>query len=138
MASDPRITAIERAVRETALKLFARKLSVDDVVAKLNVVCEMPIATAREAAAAERKILDDKMRAEMLRYERQGRGINAATLVAQAFAVDRFDDVEVETIARKLREWRKRKSVKPRPPQTLPAEAEKKNGGPPFFGEKLT
>jgi hypothetical protein len=42
------MAAIERAVRETALKLWARDQTVTEIVAKLTVVVDMPAMTPRE------------------------------------------------------------------------------------------
>jgi hypothetical protein len=107
--SDPRLAAIERAVRETALKLWAREQTVTEIVAKLTVVSEMPTeVTPREGIAALRRSRRDEMVADLVRHEREGRKRDAVMLVARDFAVDPLDDVEVDSLARKLRRWRVR------------------------------
>lgn len=109
--TDARLTAIERAVREAALKLWARDDTVAEVVAKLTVVTEMPsIATPRECAVAARQSRREKMLAALGRHEQDGRGRDAAMRVARDFAVDREDSVEVESLARQLRRWRQKET----------------------------
>jgi len=49
------------------------------------------------------------MVAELVRHEQEGRGRAAAMLVARKFAGDPLDPIEVESIARKLRRWRRKK-----------------------------
>ncbi len=46
---------------------------------------------------------------ELVRHEQEGRGRAAAMLVARKFAGDPLDPIEVESIARKLRRWRRKK-----------------------------
>jgi hypothetical protein len=111
MTGDPRLIAIERAVRKTALELLERDETVADIVAKLAVVSKMPSGISpREAAAAARRTRREEMLAELARYDREGRGRNAATLVARNFVVDRNDNIEVENLARQLRRWQRKKT----------------------------
>lgn len=107
-APDPRLAAIERAVRETALKLWARDQTVTEIVAKLTVVGEMPVITPREGVAAVRQARRDEMVAELIRREQEGRGRGAVMRIARDFAIDKFDDGEVNNLARNLRRWRER------------------------------
>jgi hypothetical protein len=109
--SDPRLIAIERAIRGAALALLGRDQTVAEVVAALtNAVAGNAPAdvTPRESVAAVRQSRREQMVAEVLRLEVQRRGRNAAMLVARKFASDPLDMVEVESLARKLRRWRRR------------------------------
>ena len=106
--SDPRLAAIERAVRETALKLWARDRTVTEIVAKLTVVSEMPAITPREGVAAVRRSRREKMVGELIRREQEGPRRGAVMKVARNFASDRHDDDEVKNLARNLRRWRER------------------------------
>ena len=109
--SDPRLAAIERAVRETALKLWARNQTVTEIVEKLTVVGAMPAdITLRESVAAVRQSRRKAMLAELERIEQEGRGSAAAMLVARKFASDPLDPIEVESLATKLRRWRREKN----------------------------
>jgi hypothetical protein len=104
--NDPRLAAIERAVMETALKLWARDDTVAEVVAKLTVVTEMPaIATPREAGIAARAARRNEMLAAVTKYEQAGRR-DAVTRAARDFAVDKFDETEIESNAKSIRRWR--------------------------------
>jgi hypothetical protein len=107
-AVDPRLAAIERVVRETALKLWARDQTVSEIVEKLTVVGEMPVMTPREGVAAVRRSRREEMIAELIRREREGPKRGAVLKVARDFASDRHDDDEVQTLARNLRRWRER------------------------------
>jgi hypothetical protein len=108
-AVDPRLAAIERAVRETALKLWARDQTVSEIVAKLTVVGAMPAITPREGVAAVRQARRNEMVAKLIRLEQEGRGGRGAVMrIARAFAIDKFDDGEVNNLARNLHRWRER------------------------------
>jgi hypothetical protein len=110
-AVDPRQASVERAVKAAALALLARDQTVAEVVAALTnaVVGDVPAdITPRESVAAVRQSRREKMVAELIRLEQEGRGRPAAMLVARKFASDPRDPVEVESLARKLRRWRAR------------------------------
>ena len=110
MPTDPRQAAIESAVRATALRLLARDQTVAQVVAALAVVAgEAPI-TPRESIAVVRQSRRERMVAELERLERQGRGRAAPMVVARDFASDARDPIEVASLARKLRRWRRKNS----------------------------
>jgi hypothetical protein len=110
-ARDPILTAaIERAVRETALKLWKRGQTVTDIVAKLAAVTDMPdISTSREAGIAARAARRDEMLAAVMRYEQAGRR-DAVTRAARDFAVDKTDETEIESNAKSIRRWRSKLS----------------------------
>src|SRR5258708_39993982 len=97
--SDPRhAAAVERAVRVAALALLSRDQTVAEVVAALTeaVAGEMPAdVTPRETVAAVRQSRREKMVAELIRLEHEGRGRPAAMLVARKFAAEARDPVEV-------------------------------------------
>jgi hypothetical protein len=104
--TDPRLAAIERAVRETALKLWERDQTVTEIVAKLSVVVEMPsISTPREVGIAARASRRDNMLAAVTKYEQAGRR-DAVTRAARDFAIDKSDETEVESNAKSIRRWR--------------------------------
>jgi hypothetical protein len=111
--SEPRQPAIERAVRTATLALLARDQTVAEVVAALTeaVADEVPAdITPRESVAAVRKLRRDTMVSELIRLEQEGRGRLAAMLVARKFASDPLDPIEVESLATKLRRWRREKN----------------------------
>jgi L-serine deaminase len=111
--SDPRRASVERAVKAAALALLARDQTVAEVVAALtNAVAGVVPAdlTPRESVAAVRQSRREKMVSELIRLEREGRERPAAMLVARKFAGDPLDPIEVESLARKLRRWRREKS----------------------------
>jgi hypothetical protein len=123
MTADPRQATVERAVKAAALALLARDQTPAEVVASLTdaVAAISPAdTTPREGVAAVRQSRRGAMLAELERLERQGRGRAAAMVVAGKFAADPHDDVEVASLARKLRRWR-----------------HKKNGHCPFAGENV-
>jgi hypothetical protein len=95
---------IERVVRLISGRMLERGLTVTQVVATLAAAGEEP----REAAAAHRDRRDEMMK-ELDRFEQEGRGRAAASLVARKF-VNRFDPTAVESLARKLRRWRSKKT----------------------------
>jgi hypothetical protein len=111
--SDPRRASVERAVKAAAMALLARDQTVAEVVAALtNAVAGVVPAdlTPRASVAAVRQSRREKMVSELIRLKREGRGRPAAMLVARKFAGDQLDPIEVESLARKLRRWRREKS----------------------------
>jgi hypothetical protein len=110
-ARDPHHAIIERAVRAAALALWAREQTVAEVTAALAaaVASDAPAdITPRERVAEARHARREKMVAEVIRLEREGRGRSAVMLVARKFAHDSLDAVELESLARALRRWRKK------------------------------
>jgi hypothetical protein len=105
---DPRLAAIERVVRETALKLWALDQTVTEIVAKLTVVGEMPVITPREGVAAVRQSRREKIMAALARREQEGRRRDAVNWAARKFANDPDDDGEVKNLERSIRRWRER------------------------------
>jgi len=101
------------AVRAAALALLAREQTVAEVVASLadavaaDIASDTPAITPRESVAALRQSRRRAMLAEMERWEQRGLGSSAATRVAQKFATDPDDPVDVESLATKLRRWRR-------------------------------
>lgn len=113
MSEAARHAAIERAVKAAALALLSHDQTIAEVVATLaNAVAgEVPAdVTAKESVAAVRQSRRDKMVAELIRLEQEGRGRPAATIVARRFATDPRDPTEVESLATKLRRWRRKKN----------------------------
>jgi hypothetical protein len=102
---------VERAVRSAALALLSRARSVAEVIATLASAVDAAASgavTPRERAATARKARRDEMVAETVRLEGAGRGRTAVMSVARKFARDPLDPVEVESLARSLRRWRKK------------------------------
>ena len=100
--NDPRLTAIEHAIRGAAKRLFSSGQTISEVVAVLAVAGEVPDTTPRESAAAVREC----MVAELRRLEQQGRSRGAVALIAGKFASDPLDPIEVDTLKRNLRRWK--------------------------------
>jgi hypothetical protein len=108
-----RQAAVERAVKAAALALLSRDRTVAEVVAALAdaVSADVPAdTTPRESVAAVRQSRRERMVTELIRLEQKGRGRPAAMLVARKFASDPHDPIEVESLARKLRRWRREKN----------------------------
>jgi hypothetical protein len=113
MSEAARHAAIERAVKAAALALLSHDQTIAEVVATLaNAVAggEPADVTPREGVAAARQSRRDKMITDLIRLEQEGRGRPAATIVARRFASDPHDPTEVESLATKLRRWRRKKN----------------------------
>jgi ribosome biogenesis protein Tsr3 len=111
--SDPRHAAVERAVKTAAMALLARDRTVAEVVAALTdaVAAISPAdVSPREGVAAVRQSRRNAMLAELECLIQRGRGRAAPMLVARKFAADPHDMVEVASLARKLRRWRREKN----------------------------
>jgi hypothetical protein len=108
-ASALRQANIQRAVNMIAEAILARDIHISEVVAALT-AAKGDTATPRESAAAARHSQREKMVAELVRLEQEGRGRAAAVMVARKFASDPLDPIEVESLARKLRRWRREKN----------------------------
>jgi hypothetical protein len=106
--SDPRQGAIERAVRGGALALLERRATVEEVVASLKAAMGEPKSetTPRELAAAGRKAHRDKVIAQIVQLEKDGRGRAATSIVARMHAADPLDPIEIESLRRKFHRWR--------------------------------
>jgi hypothetical protein len=89
-SSDAQRAAIERAVKAAAL----RQLTVDEAVAAVTSAMAMP---SRET-----------MLAEVFRLEQEGRRPSAVMLVARKYASDPTNPIAVDSLARKIRRWRKK------------------------------
>lgn len=116
-AERDRSAVLERAVRDAALALIARD-PVAKVFATLAAAVEGVAAeglTPRELTTAARQTRREEMLAELSRLEREGRGRAAVMLVARKFARNRLDPVEVASLARALRRWRKKNGQRPFP-----------------------
>ena len=101
---------IERAVRSTAEAIAMRNVTAAEAVAMLRAALGTDAApaeaTPRERLAAARQATRAQMLDEMARHG----GPAAATETAKKFAIDPLDPLEVESLARKLRRWRRRKT----------------------------
>ena len=111
--SDPRQAAVERAVKAAAMALLARDQTIAEVVSMLtDAVASIAPAdiTPREGLASVRQSRREQMLDELTRYEQQKRGRASVMMVARDFAADKHDNVEVASLARKLRRWRSEKT----------------------------
>jgi hypothetical protein len=109
-ASDPRQAAVRRALNAIAQALLARDIHISEVLAALAApgdVAEGAAATPRELAAAGRKTHRERVVAEIVRLEQEGRRRAAASIVARQHAADARDPIEVETLTNKFRRWRR-------------------------------
>jgi hypothetical protein len=111
-AHHPRLARIERILRDQALKLLERENTIAEVAAALAaaVAGEAPAdLTPRERKAKARRVLREKILAELGPLEAKGQGRAAPMLLAKKFARDPRDPVEVESLARNIRNWRREK-----------------------------
>jgi hypothetical protein len=109
MHIDPRLDAVEYAVKVKALAKLAREIGIAEALAVISAAKRgAETATPRESAAAARRSKRDEMVAELIRQEREGRRRGAVRRVARDFALDRRDPIEVETNSRNLRRWREK------------------------------
>jgi hypothetical protein len=108
--SDPRHTAVERAVRVAAAALVSREIDISAALAVFAAAmrsngAEAETATPREIAAAERLAHRARVVDKMVLLESQGRGRDAADIVAHRYAADVNDPIEMETLKNKFRRW---------------------------------
>jgi hypothetical protein len=89
-ANDPRQAAIKRAIGAVA----SGQITKVEAFAAITSAMAMP---ARET-----------MLTEVSRLEQEGRGSSAVMLVAQKYASDPTNPIAVESLARKIRRWRKK------------------------------
>jgi hypothetical protein len=107
--NDPRRAAIEHAVRMAAASLLAREISISAALASVATVMggDGTTATPRELATAGRQAHRDQVVAQIVEFERTGRGRAAVSIVARQHAVDVRDPIEVESLTNKFRRWRR-------------------------------
>jgi hypothetical protein len=108
--NDPRLAAVEHAVKVKALAQLAREIGIGEalaVIAKAMDGTKDDAVTPRELASAGRKAHRAQVVADIARLEKEGRGRAAASIVARMHAADVGDPVEVETLTNKFRRWRR-------------------------------
>jgi hypothetical protein len=105
----PRQAAIQRALNRIGQALLDRNFAVADAVLAAART-ELSDVAPRESAAALSRSRREEMMAELRRLEAEGRAREAPVIVARQFARDRADQVEIDSLARKLRRWRAQKS----------------------------
>jgi IMP cyclohydrolase len=108
--NDPRLAAVEHAVKVKALAQLAREIGIGEalaVIAKAMDGTKDETATPRELAVAGRQAHRAQVVADMARLEKDGRGRDAALFLARKHAADVRDPVEVETLKNKFRRWRR-------------------------------
>src|SRR5437879_796170 len=91
--SDPRQAAVERAVKAAALALLARQIGVSEALAAVTTAMggtNDETVTPREIATAGRQAHRAQVVAEIVRFEKEGRGRAAAVLfLARLHAADK-------------------------------------------------
>jgi hypothetical protein len=110
MTANPRLDAVEYAVKVKALAELAREIGISEALAVIAAAkgrTEDETVTPRELAAAGRHAYRAQVVADMARLEKDGRGRDAALIVARRHAADVRDPVEVETLKNKFRRWRR-------------------------------
>jgi hypothetical protein len=111
MTADPRQPAIEHAIKMAATSLLARQIGISEALAAVTTAmggANDETATPRELAAAGRQAHRAQVVAEIVRFEKEGRGRAAAVLfLARLHAADKHDPIEVETLKNKFRRWRR-------------------------------
>lgn len=108
--SDSRQAAIELAVKAAALALLSREIGISEALAVVAAAMggtKDEAATPRELAAAGRQAYRERVVAEIVRIEKEGRRRAAASIVARLHAADVCDPIEVETLTNKFRRWRR-------------------------------
>jgi hypothetical protein len=108
--NDPHLAAVEHAVKVKALAQLAREIGIGEalaVIAKAMDGTKDETATPRELAAAGRQAHRAQVVADMAGLEKDGRGRDAALILARRHAADVRDPVEVETLTNKFRRWRR-------------------------------
>jgi hypothetical protein len=101
---EQRQAAVEHALRAASLKLLAREISIHEALAAVGAAMngEDARATPRELAAAGREAYRREVLAQM-----EGRGRDAAWIVARMHARDPRDPIELESLTNKFRRWRR-------------------------------
>jgi hypothetical protein len=110
MTANPRLDAVEYALKVKALAELAREIGIGEALAVIAAAVDGTkdeTATPRELAAAGRRALRAQVVADIVRIEKEGRVRAAASIVARSYAADVHDPIEVETLANKFRRWRR-------------------------------
>jgi hypothetical protein len=113
--SDDRRQAIERAVKVKALAQLAREIGIDEA---LKIIGAAMDRTPRETAAVARRAFREKIVAEIIRIENDGRPRSAVSIVVSDHVLDKNDPIEVDSLRRKFQRWR---DAEKRTPVRLPA-----------------
>jgi hypothetical protein len=112
---DPRQAAVEHAVKVKALAQLAREIGIDEALKVIGAAIDR---TPREIAAAARRAYREKIVAEIMRIENEGRARSAVSAVVSGHVLDKDDPIEVESLRRKFQRWR---DAEKRTPVRLPA-----------------
>jgi hypothetical protein len=100
--------AVAHAMRAALLAIEKRQSSIEAVFAALvDQVADKMGATPRENAAAVAQERKRCMLERLAQFEREGRGRYSPMLVASEFCRDERDTIEVASLARKIRRWRR-------------------------------
>lgn len=100
---------LERVVRSMGRKIYGRELSASEIAKLVNEAVATEDTTPREAAKRSQQAKRADMLVEIEALERQGREHEAVGIVARRHARDRNDSIEVESLERYLRRWRKKR-----------------------------
>jgi hypothetical protein len=109
-ADDQRRASVEHAVKVKALAQLAREIGIGEALAVITKAMDgtkYEANTPRELAAAGRQAHRAQVVADMAGLEKDGRGRDAALILARRHAADVRDPVEVETLTNKFRRWRR-------------------------------
>src|SRR5450759_2305410 len=104
MTANPRLAAIEYAVKVKALAQLTLEIGVSEA---LKVIGAAMDRTPHEIAASARHAYREMIIAEIVRFENQGRRRDAVSLVVDDHVADRNDPIEVEILKDKFRRWRR-------------------------------
>jgi hypothetical protein len=110
MSLDPRLVAVEYAVKVKALAELAREIGISEALAVIAAAkgrTEDETVTPRELAEAGRQAYRAQVVADIARFEKEGRARDAVLIVARNNAADKHDPIEVETLTNKFRRWRR-------------------------------
>jgi hypothetical protein len=99
----PRQTAVEHAVKVKALAQLTREIGIDEALKIIGAAIDR---TPREIAAGARRAFREKIVAEIIRIENNGRARSAVSIVVSDHVLDKNDPIEVESLRRKFQRWR--------------------------------
>src|SRR5260370_42515766 len=106
---DPRQPAIEHAIKMAATSLLAREIGIGEALAAVATVMgggtkDDETSTPRELAAVGRQAHRAQIVGEIVRYEKEGRGLAKAALsLARVRSPDQRGPIRNETLKNKVR-----------------------------------
>jgi hypothetical protein len=109
MVPDHLQATIAHAVKVTSLRQLAREIGLGAVLAAVTDAIGGSTEyekTPRELAAAGSHAFRNQVVEEIKRYDEAGRSRDAVSLLADKYAADKNDPVEMASLKRKFRDWR--------------------------------